>query len=903
MRPINLKLKGINSYVSEQVVDFEKLSQLNLFGIFGETGSGKTTILDAIVMALYGTSERDVTQNIINVNCSDAYIIFEFEMIEGDKKVRYIVRRDYKLRPSGLKTDAILTKASNKQVLAEHSDEVNERILKIIRVGKKEFLKCIALPQGEFDRFLLDTPMNRKKTVAKLFNLESFGQDLNDKLKKRREITTLKKLSLEDKLVLYRNINPENLENLTYEIKQKNKDITDLEFILNKKNIEHTLLLTDFERKGQLADLQIKLDLRLQDKADIDYLSKQLSFTRIYGDYLLILNKYNGTIEEEKRVQSVLENLKENLLTFEKEYVEKSSTLSTLTWSKKQFEEMLFETKNNAEVRARLENEINAKLKEESELKESNSKLTDKITSLKLNLATLNKNIIENTKKYNSIAEDLNATNKDLEQLEISKSTDFKEEVISFLKSTRNLLTQEAVDEIKGTNACKVIKEIYERMFKFEKAYITEVAEARSELSRILQFENSIEECTIKLKNKQVTLTKELNATEDAINEDKQSSYKVQAELSSVISSQNSVLASLHRLGLVLATENKQLLGLPTKEAVEELENNLKDTINKIEIINNEMAVINNNRQQTIIDIEINSSLLENTKQKINELKELMDSYEINEVDKESLSDQRLLLDPDEMVQADKTINDFLMEISHLESSIKDIRNKIVNPNVTLELVEESEKEVNLTKQEIEQIKIDIALLQNQIEAIEKNKEIAKQIQDDLKTVQKDLDTILDLQELLAGGALLEYVAEEYMYLITEFANKYVYSISKGKYFLKYTGDFVVIDNFNGGIRRGVKTLSGGERFLISLSLALGISQSIATNNNQNFNFFFIDEGFGSLSENYIDKVLQSFDALIKLDFTVGFITHVEKMQNYITNRIVVSKESNERGSIIHSDY
>ena len=50
-------------------------------------------------------------------------------------------------------------------------------------------------------------------------------------------------------------------------------------------------------------------------------------------------------------------------------------------------------------------------------------------------------------------------------------------------------------------------------------------------------------------------------------------------------------------------------------------------------------------------------------------------------------------------------------------------------------------------------------------------------------------------------------------------------------------------------------------------------------------------------------KVLSGDDALIKLDFTVGFITHVEKMQNYITNRIVVSKESNERGSIIKSDY
>ena len=903
MRPIKLRLKGINSYVSEQVVDFEKLSQLNLFGIFGETGSGKTTILDAIVMALYGTSERDVTQNIINVNCSDAYIIFEFEMIENEKKVRYIVRRDYKLRPSGLKTDAILTKAANKQVLAEHSDDVNEKILKIIRVGKKEFLKCIALPQGEFDRFLLDTPMNRKKTVAKLFNLEAFGQDLNDKLKKRREITTLKKLSLEDKLVLYRNINPENLDNLTREIKQKNKDITDLEFILNKLSIDHTLLLTDYERKGQLADLQIKLDLRLQDKADMDYLSKQLSFTRIYGDYLLILNKYNSTLEEEKRVQNICANLKDILLDLEKECVEKTSTLSTLTWSKRQFEDMLLETKNNAEVRARLESEIEGKLKEQSELKESNIRLTDKIETLKAELAALNKAIVENTKKFNSIANDLNETNHNLEQLEISKSTDFKEEVISFLKSTRGLLTQEAVDEIKGTDACKIIKEMYERMYKFERTYITEVAEARSELARILQFENSIEECTINLKAKQSLLTKSLNETEDKIAEDKQASYKVQAELSSMISAQNSTLASLHRLDLVLATENKQLLGLPTKEAVQELENNLQDTNAKIEKITSEISVVNNNRSQTIIDIEINSSLLENTKQKLAELKEMMDSYEINEVDRESLSDQRLLLDPDEMVQADKTINDYLMEISHLENSIKDVRNKIVNPNITLEMVEESEKQMNSTKKEIENIKIDIALLQNQIEAIEKNKEITEQIKAELKIVQKDLDTILDLQELLAGGALLEYVAEEYMYLITEFANKYVYSISKGKYFLKYTGDFVVIDNFNGGIRRGVKTLSGGERFLISLSLALGISQSIATNNNQNFNFFFIDEGFGSLSENYIDKVLQSFDALIKLDFTVGFITHVEKMQNYITNRIVVSKESNERGSIIHSDY
>ena len=102
---------------------------------------------------------------------------------------------------------------------------------------------------------------------------------------------------------------------------------------------------------------------------------------------------------------------------------------------------------------------------------------------------------------------------------------------------------------------------------------------------------------------------------------------------------------------------------------------------------------------------------------------------------------------------------------------------------------------------------------------------------------------------------------------------------------------------------RTIKTLSGGERFIISLSIALGISQSVATSHNRNINFFFIDEGFGSLSEGYIEKVLQAFDALIKLDFTVGFITHVGKMEQYITNKIVVTKPSNQQGSIITESY
>ena len=77
------------------------------------------------------------------------------------------------------------------------------------------------------------------------------------------------------------------------------------------------------------------------------------------------------------------------------------------------------------------------------------------------------------------------------------------------------------------------------------------------------------------------------------------------------------------------------------------------------------------------------------------------------------------------------------------------------------------------------------------------------------------------------------------------------------------------------------------------------LADSIAVNNNKNFNFFFIDEGFGNLSESYIEKVLQSFEALVRLNFTVGFITHVEKMQYYLTSKIIVKKDNNDDGSNI----
>jgi exonuclease SbcC len=93
MRPIKLELSGLNSYTDKQIVDFEKLTERGLFGIFGPTGSGKSTILDAITLAMYGNISRN-TKEFINSSSKGTVLSYEFEIGTKNNKRRYLVDRN-----------------------------------------------------------------------------------------------------------------------------------------------------------------------------------------------------------------------------------------------------------------------------------------------------------------------------------------------------------------------------------------------------------------------------------------------------------------------------------------------------------------------------------------------------------------------------------------------------------------------------------------------------------------------------------------------------------------------------------------------------------------------------------------------------------------------------------------
>ena len=102
MKPVKLKFKGINSFSEETEIDFDKLIRGGIFGIFGDTGSGKSTILDCINFALYGRVERSKEKlDIINYRCDSAEVKFEFDVLTDGKRKNYSAERSLR-KKSGI---------------------------------------------------------------------------------------------------------------------------------------------------------------------------------------------------------------------------------------------------------------------------------------------------------------------------------------------------------------------------------------------------------------------------------------------------------------------------------------------------------------------------------------------------------------------------------------------------------------------------------------------------------------------------------------------------------------------------------------------------------------------------------------------------------------------------------
>lgn len=164
MRPLELTLQGFRSYRCETTIE---LDGRGLFGIVGPTGAGKSSILDALIYALYGRTPQigKDTKKLITSGTDQARVRLIFEVGGVAWDVSRIIR----------------TQGASAVVLRRHGDTapdtsgeraVNERIVDIVGLDYDAFCSSVTLPQGEFDRFLKATPSERSKILKRIFRYE-----------------------------------------------------------------------------------------------------------------------------------------------------------------------------------------------------------------------------------------------------------------------------------------------------------------------------------------------------------------------------------------------------------------------------------------------------------------------------------------------------------------------------------------------------------------------------------------------------------------------------------------------------------------------------------------------------------------------------------------------------------
>lgn len=278
MRPVRLTIGGLNSFESTQTIDFESLSSKGLFGIFGPTGSGKSTIIDGIVMSLYGPGSMPRgTKDFINTECDQAELEFVFrtalEGIVREIEIRRVFRRSgegYRSHQSRL---VVRTLEGEILQIEDKQNEVNHRIQDILGLSDSEFLKMVVLPQGKFSEFIQLDPKDRRNMLQNLFGLEIYGDKLLERLKKVLGKLQSQRDQLEGQLAAYADVDQSKLMLLKDKAAHWDRQTLQLEGEVQRLKAVYDALSQQYDRQKRLQALK-EAALR-HEEARSDYLNKK----------------------------------------------------------------------------------------------------------------------------------------------------------------------------------------------------------------------------------------------------------------------------------------------------------------------------------------------------------------------------------------------------------------------------------------------------------------------------------------------------------------------------------------------------------------------------------------------------------------------------------------------------
>lgn len=1019
-----LAIRGCNlaSLEGDFEIDFtrEPLKSAGIFAITGQTGAGKSTILDALCLALFDNAPRlnraesinisdvedkTITQkdsrNILRRGTSEGYAEVDFIALNGDKyRSRWMVRRargraDGALQATTMRLD---NSSIGKEEQGTKSNLLN-RIVELIGLTFDQFTRAVLLAQGDFANFLKAKSNEKAELLEKLTGTEIYSkisEKIYHKTQEAKNALDLLHQRIKDiKLLSEEELNLFEKEKQTIESEliPIKKDLLLIEKKLFWIKQEELLQQEIKEAKESLVSIQQKIQ---EASPRYEYIDKLDASLEIRDSYIELNNK-KGFIAKSSRVLTEKEQELKSITTeYQKMLPDLNSTKESLENTNKKYETLKPEIDKAKELDLNLKNQ-----------QQKLSDLQKEIETFQTQEKKINDNIDLITKQEAQGVKDQKELNDWFIQNEVYRTIVPKIELIVNLINSTSTIKKNKETTLKSLGSSQsllrtYIKQLEQQEQEFEKLNSllpTEVINLRNKLqdgepcavcgSIHHPFKDDIEQKKhIKeeeLEASKIKLQETINQTKLSIEQAKKSitefetyiqsfdgqlenninslveylevlpDWKSKLEANILANELTDITSKWNKNKEALENSNNQIENLKIKQEAEEkakvtLLNSLKE---KQEQHTQQETLLANNRQErlellggkSVEQIELFYSQEKNNfSRQYDELRAKKDTLETrkaslegnitqlkkdidtNNEDIEKLSRQlqnwisdskhkisvellnELVAKPREWIVQEKQY------LTDLKSNELVIKTKLEERQDRSEKHQESEDKpleletkdilatILITKQEEVEAKtkrineVDVTLL-----AHKNGKEQIKSFEKDLTAKSELYENWAKLNDLLgsANGNKFKTIAQGYtLDILLSYANKHLEELSK-RYKLEKISDSLalqVIDNDMLGEVRSVYSLSGGESFLISLALALGLSS--LSSDRMLIESLFIDEGFGALDIDTLSIAMDALDNLQTQGRKIGVISHVEEMKERISTQIQVIKSANGRSFV-----
>ena len=922
MRPNKLVLSAFGPYASKVELDLSKLGENGVYLITGDTGAGKTTIFDAITFALFGKPSgdiRDVKTLRSEYANEEIETYVELDFIYHDEEYHIYRRPEYtythvqkngEVKQRSKATDAYLILPNGDRIVKP--TEVTKQVEQLLGMKRDQFRQIAMIAQGSFLEILNADTKERGRLFEKVFMTSKYSV-LMDRLNQMAKESSI---ALNDaKLRLQQIISdirvPEILQE-QYEQTLKTFAMNDIQPVYDlldniiigaKKGIEN------LQKQKEQVQKQLQKS-RKEETEKTKQLQDLLSLEKLLKEKPVKEEKANRYTErlktdgEKYRIQ--IDALKKEQAQIEHElpeYAGLTKLTAKLAEIKKQGSSVLKDLETKTSLKKQLDEDITLKQKEAQILTDSE--------------LSLNKLFIKEEEIEKKISAFYHAS---MIQSNYQNAVDNLKEKTQFLQEStdRKAMLQKQYDDAQLSYFANQAGLLASRLIKGEPCPVCGSIEHPRPASYSDQLVTQEEINQYKKKADQVE--KEYQVASKACVDANLKMSTLQNELELVLKSVTEQTIPLRNVKTFIDEHTVQL-----KKEQKEISTRIKQLQQQSKRYQELLKMIPKLQQKlTALAEEVSQSEITQAKLSVKHeqiQKQVQETTAKLKYSSETEAKNRVAI-------LAKQILEYQQQIDQLANESKLAMDELVYVSAQIDMlkekVESSIDEIPLQKNQLGLLQAEIENLQVQQEEILKSihdtqmyesdaQDTKKKIKSESDTYQTKLSRYSSLRELadvaMGNGrsskekiTLQEYVQIAYLDRMIHKANERYLSMSNQQYQLVRSAgtkdkrshealDLDVIDFSNGSIRP-VSSLSGGESFIASLALALGMSDEIQSQaGGIQIDTMFIDEGFGTLDQDSLNNAIQTLMKLSGENRLVGIISHVKELKERIHKGIIVTKD------------